>query len=455
VVIAPAPAASEPVDVRARQRDRVLVAAFLSGAGGRLLTPLFGALAVGIATRALGDVRYGVVATLGSLLGLLIFTDLGVGNAFMTRLAAAYGRDSPEDMRRVVSAAWWTMLACGAVVLAGGLAAAVLVPWPRLLGAPGLPEDQIRAAVVAFAVVVAVSIPATVGQRVLMSLHRGAAANTWAVVAAALTPGAVALTAVLDAPLWAFLLSSVGVPVLVSVVQTAWVLLRSYPHLRPSRRSTDRASMRALIGVGSLYLVLNLASAVAYHADALMVAAIQGAAAAAVFGVVLRVFRMVSGLAVNGSEQLWTVATSALTTGDVAWLRSRFLRVAGLTAVTMGLLGAILVVAGRPLIRLWVGESLVPPLSLLVVAAVWTTYSAVIAQVVFLLNAAEIVRPQVLMAVSMAVVNVALSIQLTRHVGLVGPLVGSLVAHLLCYGVPAVLIARRVLRPTPPEAAGA
>ena len=104
-----------------------------------------------------------------------------------------------------------------------------------------------------------------------------------------------------------------------------------------------------------------------------------------------------------------------------------------------------LVIFGQPLARVWVGEDLVPPMSLLVVMGLWTFYGMVMNQCSFLMNAAQVVRPQVFMATSMAVCNIVLSIFLTREFGLIGPVVGSLVSHALCAGVPTVIIVRRLL----------
>lgn len=434
-------------DERGRSRDRVLVAGFLSGVVGRLVTPAFGALAVAAATRALGDERYGVVATIGSLAGLMIFADLGVGNAFMTRLAKAHTDEDDDEQRAVVSTSWFFLLGAACVVLLIGVALTFTLPWSRLLGAESLPVSEVRLAVFAVFVVFAVGMPSTVGQRVMMSLHRGAAANVWAVAAAVLTPGAVGLAWVFHAPLWGFVLATVGVPVGVATVQTARVLLHTYPRLRPRWALVARETTRKLLRVGGLYLVLNLASAVAYQTDAVVVSSIQGATAAGVYAITNRLFRMVGGLGVVGSEQLWTVATGALATGDVQWLRSRLLRVVGISTLALGLISAVLVVVGRPFIRIWAGEGLVPPLSLLVWSAVFVVYQMAATQVTFLLNAADVVRPQVVMALTMAAVNIVISIYLTQRIGVAGPVIGSLVAHVCCYGVPALLIARRVLDP--------
>jgi hypothetical protein len=78
--------------------------------------------------------------------------------------------------------------------------------------------------------------------------------------------------------------------------------------------------------------------------------------------------------------------------------------------------------------------------------AVWTVYAHVMSQISALLNAGRVVAPQVAMATAMTCVNLPLSIILTMHIGLAGPVVGSLLSHILCSGTPSVFFIRRLLR---------
>ena len=91
-------------------------------------------------------------------------------------------------------------------------------------------------------------------------------------------------------------------------------------------------------------------------------------------------------------------------------------------------------------------RALVPPISLLIAFALWNVYSLALTQCSYLLNAASIVGPQIGMATAMALVNIPLSIELTRRIGLSGPLYGSLISHVLFAGIPTVFLVRRVLR---------
>lgn len=415
---------------------------------------MFGAATIAVGTRGLGDIRFGVVASIVSVGALAGFADLGVGQGLLTRLAVADGRGDAAEMRRLVSSAWTTLLLSGGAVAGLGLLAALLLPWQRLLGAPTLPAGEVTAAVVVAFLVIGAAIPAAIGQRVLAGLQHGAVVNVWTFAGSVLTPGAVALAVVGHAPLWAFVLAFAGVPVIVSAVQSGWVLGRSHPHLRPRAALVTLGSVGQLLRLSSLFLVLNLAVAVAYQSDQLIVAGIAGAAQAAVFAVTIRVFTLLSGLIGSGTQQLWPAMAEALQRGDLAWVRSRFRRVAGATAAVLTVGCALVVAVGQPLIRLWAGPGVVPPVSLLVALSLWTVYATFMTQVSYLLNAAEIVGPQVVMALAMAAVNLGVSLYLTHRIGIIGPVVGSLVAHLAVNGVPAVLIARRVLAGNGPGAEG-
>jgi len=437
-----------------RRRDRGLISNALSGVGTGVVVVVLAAFAVSLTVRALGDVQFGVVATLGTLTGMLTFADLGVGMGLVSRLSIAFGEDAADDMRELVSTAVVTLAGIGLLVTAVGLASIPLVPWPSLLGAPQLPPAEVDAAVAAFFVCLGLGIPAGIGQRVLMGLQRGLQANVWTAAAAAVTVTAVALAAIMDAPLWAFLAATVGAPVLVGIVESGWVLWRQHRHLSPAVRLATRESARSLAHIGVLFLVLTIAVAIAYQTDTLIVSGVLGAGSAAVFAVSLRMFSWISGAVSVSSRQLWPAMAEALTRQDLHWVRSRFLGVLRWSLLVSAAASLGLVILGRPLVRVWVGPSLVPPVSLLVAFAVWTVYGAAMTQCSALLNAAEVVRAQVWMASSMAVANIALSLWLTTKVGLVGPLWGSLAAHVVFAGVPTVILVRRVLRsgrtPHPP-----
>jgi O-antigen/teichoic acid export membrane protein len=429
---------------RAR-RDRALWHSIASGAGVRVITLVLSLVTVAVSVRSLGDTSFGVVATLGTMIGLTGFADLGLGLGLMTRLAQSMGAGDEGAVKPLVSSALASLVALGILVAAAGSASIFVLPWDVLLGSPGLSESVINASVVIFAVSVGLAIPASIGQRVLLGTQQGSAANTWSLAAAIAQFTAVIAVAWRDAPVWAFVAATIATPVLVACVQSAWVFTTA-SRLRPERGHVSRDVVASLLRVGGLFFALNLAVAAAYQSDTLITSAVLGASSAAVFAIAFRMFGAASGLFATSLQQFWPALAEALARGDLEWTRRRFRQVLVLSTALLALAAGFLVAFGQPVARLWVGESLVPPLGLLVAFAVWTVYAHVMSQCSILLNAGGVVGPQVAMAVAMVCVNVPLSITLTQRIGLAGPLVGSLLSHVLCEGVFTVLLVRRLLR---------
>jgi O-antigen/teichoic acid export membrane protein len=430
---------------RRQRRDRALWHSISSGAGVRVVTMALTLLTVSVSVRSLGDTAFGMVATLGTMIGLTGFADLGLGLGLMNRLAQSLGEDDQAAMKPLVSSALASLIALGALVAVVGSASIAVLNWDVLLGSPDLPDASINASVVIFAISIGLAIPASIGQRVLLGTQQGVVANAWSLAASIAQFGAVIAAAWRDAPVWAFVAATISTPVLVACFQSAWVLSRA-SHLRPARSHVSREVVRHLMRLSGLFFALNLAVAVAYQSDTLVTSAVLGASSAAVFAIGLRMFGAASGLFGTLLQQFWPALAEALANGDLEWVRRRFKQVLAISTASIATMAGLLVVFGQPLARVWVGASLVPPIGMLVAFAAWTVYAHVMTQCSTLLNAAGVVRPQVAMATAMACVNLPLSILLTKQIGLPGPLVGSLVSHILCAGVPAVYLVRKVLR---------
>jgi O-antigen/teichoic acid export membrane protein len=431
---------------RDQARDRALFSSIWSGAAIRIATALLTMGYFAISVRALTKLDFGVLATIATFSGLMAFADLGIGSGLMTKLAQAHGRDDEAAAVRLISSACCAMLALGGVVTVCGVVSAVTMPWNRLLGVPGHGGEQVTLSVASFFVCTGLAIPANLGQRVLLARQKGFLTNLWLLGSGVTTLAVICLLAQVHVSLCAFTLALIGCPVGVSLAQTLWVFTSHLPNLRPHVRHATRSDAMSLARISGMFLALNVAVALAYQSDALIVASSLGALSAASFAVALRLFTALSGVLSGASQQLWTSMAEALAHGDLPWVRSRFVKVLRATAA-VAVMGCLFLVAlGGPLAQMWVGRDLRPPLTLLCAFAVWTVYSVVMSQTALLLNAGEVITPQLIMAFCMTCLNIVLSVYLTRRIGLTGPLYGSLAAHVLCSGVPSIVLARRLLR---------
>lgn len=426
-------------------RDRALIAS----AGAALMSRAVGALAtlvnIGLAARSLTAAELGVVSVLSAFLIYFNFGDFGMGSVIMTRIPRAHARGDLAAMREVVSAALSAMVIVATTIAALGVVSIWILPWQELLGAEAISSSEVRTTIFVFVLTGGVGIVGTVGSRVLAALQRGALIRVCDSIAAVASVIAVTACVASDAPIWAYLLAFFAPYTCSWLIQLGYVMVR-YPYLR-----TGPSDLDFLVGVrflrqGLAFAVLSMGWLIAYTLDAIVVASILGASAAAVFSIAARMFGLVGGTLNLAGQQMWPAMGEAIARGEMAWVRTRF-RHSILTAAAASTLSSVtLVVFGPTLARLWVGGELVPPLSLFMAFGIWTIYQTVIVQYSLMLLVAEKIRLLAGLGLVVAAVNLVVSIIMTRQLGLVGPIVGSLIAGCSIQLVPMIVLTRRFMR---------
>lgn len=401
-----------------------------------VLTPLL--------IRELGTEKYGVLVTLTSTAAVIAMFDFGIANGLISKIASI-GWQSPRT-RSVLSAASVLLILASAI---GALASVVLtsvLPWPRWLNASSVGEVELRWAVLFSLLGAALALTVSLGQKVDLARQRGHAVALWSTAAAISGPVGALVIARLGYGLPAVVAAAALVPQLVLACQTAQILGSLPRELRPGIEFATRAELIESLRTGAAFMGLSVVILVSFQVDTLIVSSILGASAAAHFSVVVRLFDVVKTTMQSSLSQLWSAFAEALSRGDLQWVRRTLLRASVFGgAVALGASAALVVLAPW-FIDLWLGAEFHPPMGVLLGAAMWTTYSIAIHPITMFLNGAQLQRAELLAAIPMAVLNVALSIALTREIGSPGPLLGSLIAHVACAGIPLGLLTLGWLR---------
>ena len=436
----------ETAAVGGRRRDSALLRTLRTGAGVQATVVLSSILSLPFVTRALDPAEYGVLVTLTGIMPLLAFADLGAGAALTQKLSRAVAAGDPEKPREIVATAAVVMAGAAVLVAVVGATLSFLLPWQEILGAPEIPPATLTLCTLTASLTIAAFLLGGLGQAALFGLQRGATANRWLMVSAVGTSAASIAASVLSAPLWVFVLTTVGVPALSALSCTLWVvLLTRNPHLRPRRRRVPAADLLHFSGTSGWFLLIAVSAALGFQTDTVVVATVLGAASAGTMSVALRVFGLVSACLYPVLLQTWPAFSEASVTGDHAWIRSRF-RVTTLAALLGSSVAClVLVLVGNQVIAVFLTEELTSPPLLLVSLALWTTYSLSTSPMFFLMNALGRVRTHALMAASVAVVNIPLSILLAQRIGIAGPILASLFASLLLQGIPGAFVVRKLL----------
>jgi O-antigen/teichoic acid export membrane protein len=149
------------------------------------------------------------------------------------------------------------------------------------------------------------------------------------------------------------------------------------------------------------------------------------------YAVPQKLFSFVTTVLAMGISPLWPAYGEAIARGDVAWVRRAFRASLWLTLAITIPLCTLLAVTGPWILRIVMGKSLHAPMSLLVVLGVWVVVASVSNIVGVLLNGAGVLKMTTVLSVVASVSNLALSIYLTRRLGVAGVCLGSILTQLL------------------------
>lgn len=420
--------------------------AVMTGAASRLVVlPLTAACAFGttrLLVESVGPEAYGEYALVTALVALFPFVDLGLSAAVIN--AVALRRHDLDSLVCTLAVALRVLCVSALVILLAALAISASDSWSSLLGA-SLRQNDASIWLLACFAAFAVTVPAGIGQRILVGAGKNGRAVLLQGLQAPMTLGAaLALTSVASNPKPLHFAFVFYVSLCLSTSLSAWAAFRAIaPELRAAVRLAWQRTKLPASGVlrnAWPMLVQGVTVPAAMQTDRLVVSHARAASELAEYSLAFQYFVPLTSIVSAAGISLWPVYTRARAGGRAA---ASPLRMAAIFAgCATALAGAALAAAPFAYDVMSGGEIEVPWgvnwafAALLVVQAFnfpmgmyMTDYRGLVFQVPWLL----------LLVLS----NVSLSLVLVRDLGSAGPVLASVICVVICQVLPGVCYVRR------------
>jgi len=441
----------EPFDTsseegRAKERYRRVALTAVGSVIAKGIAVLTAMACVPLTLGYLGSERYGVWMTMSSVIAMLGFADLGMGNGLLNAIADANGKDDHAVAAKYVASAFFMLAAVAAILLALFTLTYSVVPWSRVFNITSKQADQeVGPAIAVFIVCFAANMPLGIAERVRMGYQEGFGNSLWGAGGNLLGLAGVLLAIRLNAGLPWLVLAMAGAPVFALFLNGLALFGFKRPWLRPHPRNVTATAAGLVLRTGLLFLALQIAITVGYQSDNIVLAQILGAEAVTQYVVPLKLFSLTPMVLSFVLTPLWPAYGEAIARGDVNWARRTLTR-----SIMMGLLvnvpaAGLLLVFGSEIIRLWVGSGVSPSFLLLLGLCLWTILNSFSGPLAMFLNGANVIRFQVVCALLMGTGNLVMSIVLVRQIGIPGVVFGTVAAQVLFILVPACLYLPRLL----------
>jgi len=402
-------------------------------------------LASRIVIDSLGTTGFALYALVVGLAALVPFADLGIGAAVTDAIARRTTMGDAmalavirRSIRLLVVVGIAITLTAWGVAAAGG--------WSVILGVPDAGSADLASAIAL--TLFAVSLPLSLGTRVLLGAER----NHWAVLSQSISAivglVVIALAASRDAPLWAFTSAPFIGIVAVGVVNVA--LARRATGLTWRTGTAPRASGEGEPGEVRLFqiagpmLVISLALPLAWQSDRLVLSHRSTLTEVALYVVAFQLFTPLNALIESGGSSLWPVFARRGHTSSVD-VRRMVQLTAAFAAVGLPIASALVILG--PWLASWISRgSVVPSRQLFLLFGLLIAVTAAWWPTAMVLTDPAGLRFQAVCCTLMAAVNISISIALASPLGAVGPVIASLVSMILVIIVPGWWYAWRRLR---------
>ncbi len=423
---------------RAQERMRRIALTALAAMAAKFVSVASMLISIPLTLHYLGPERFGMWMVISSFTLLLSFSDLGLGNGVLNAVARANGKDDRRGQQVAISNGYVSLTLVAAVIAGAFAAIQPFVDWGAVFNAVDpAARAEARPAMIIYAVFFVIGVPLALVQRVQAGLQQGFNSSLWQCGSSLLSLVCVLGVIAAQGGLPLLVAAFVGAPQVANLFNTV-TLFHRQPDLLPSWGLTNKRDMGRLARTGLLFFVLQAVVAATVGADNIIIAHKLGADAVAGYGVPERLFSIITMVVGMMLSPLWPAYGEALARGDFGWLRKTLIR-STLFAFSLAAASASgLVVLGPAILRLWVGNDLHASFSLLLAFAIWKPIeSAGVALSVFL-NGTAIIRTQIFVSISFAVLSISLKLILIDSIGVLSiPISMSasyIVAVLLPYG---------------------
>ncbi len=395
-------------------RSRRLARGMIASTLARGLTLAMPAALIPVTYRYFGPTQYAAWATVIALTSMFLWSDLGLGNALMTRLPAALAAGDTATARRLISTAYSTLASVALMLVCAQVLTTTVVPWERVLGLDH--AVMVSGTVLICFGLLFLNVPLGLIQRIQYAADEVALSSAYQLLGSAV----VFVGAVVAVGVGAGYLTVVAVVALASPLGSLLASISFYrrrPELRPTWRPALGADGRDLLVLGGAFFAVQAVSSVAFNIDIPVAARVFGDSEMASFSATVRIVAVLGAILTFAILPLWPANASALARGDVEWVRRTTKRMAVASAGLVVAAGIALSQLGGPVLEVLMGDEFKRDVPLMLsLTAVWAVAGG-LAPLFMVQNAVGHLKPQVIAWPLLIVVAIPLKYLAATEVG--------------------------------------
>jgi O-antigen/teichoic acid export membrane protein len=395
----------------------------------------------------LGNELFGVWMTLSSLVAMLTFADMGIGNGIINKLSKSINTNDTTETQKIITNAFVMLFVIALSINIVFLGLTRFINWNEVLNlSDSVDHTSIRNALLTFVFCFGMNIVFSAVQKIELAHQLGFLASVWQIIGSVSSLVLLFLFIHYRLEMAWLVFAVAGVPALFQLLNYIYFSLKICKKNFILIKFIEVSEMKALLVAGGLFFALQLSMALTYTSDNIILNSILGAQAVTEYSVHIRLFSVIPILMGMVLIPLWPAYSAARIKNDNGWIKKVWNKSILMALLVSLSLGFIIILFLPNIFHLWLNNKVQPIYSLAYLLFVWKVFEAVGLTISCFLNGMNLIKSQAVIGVVTAVVAIILKIYLVKTIGLNGVLLGTLLPFALLTFAPTLLIALGFLK---------
>ena len=396
------------------------------------LSMLLSYLYIPVALAYLGDEKYGVWATVLSVLSWISLFDIGIGNGLRNKLAENFKNYDSLKTRKYVSSAYIMLTIIVMILMIVTVALFSLVNWKSFFKVEANFSDNLTIVMNISIICMCVSFVMEICKSVYLALQKNHITNLMGLVQQALMLFSVIVLKKYTNGNLVFVAIAYGISNLVVELFFTLKLFKYNRDFIPKVKYFSREEAKETTGLGIQFFIIQIAAMILYATDNIIITQICGPVQVTPYTTANKLFSMITAVFSIMIAPYWSAITVRKADGDISGIKKAEKKM--LRLWKMATIGCIfLIIVFKPVVHIWLQRDmtfqpgLIPLMAVYAIVYMW---NAVYSQIG---NGLSLMKVSVIIAIIQSLVNVIASIFFGAILGMksVGVLLGTVIAMLV------------------------
>ena len=431
---------------RSLERSRNIALTAMSAMLAKVIAMITPLVTVRLTLTYMGEEIYGLWSAVTSFFTMFTFADLGLGSGLQTELSKASALEDKSVAKRLVSSTYAILTAVSMALILVFLVAYPFVNWAEVINAET--EETIAlvgGVVLAIVIPKFINIPLALIQRTQTAMQEGYRNYLWQCSGNLLSLFFVVVIYFLDLGALTMIWVSSMITVVVAFVNMVVYFKFQRPELMPDIKFFDKAISKRMLSTGVKFFVLSIFTSLSLSIDNFIVAHTCSLSDVTPYSVMYKIVHLISVVTVMLSTPLWGANGEAMQRGEFEWVKKATRKI---TVMSFGLSATAsvgLFVLIKPALLIITDGAVLPNYLLLAAMCLMQIVVSVTSPYFMTLNAAGIVKYQIVTYVIYALISLPLKYVLGSHFGMVAITWVGVVSYIVLLTVPTMYKSKKYL----------